>query len=113
MTDRAGAVVAWRPVILATLVVCVMVAMAPWMSGGQEPLAMLISAGALLLGTLLAWRQPEVRRLGRGMLGLSWWLFMGFAALSLLWSASRYSTGVWLVEWVMAGLAFWLAYLVA
>ncbi|MDB5179055.1 MAG: O-antigen polymerase family protein [Patescibacteria group bacterium] len=102
-----------RTVILGTLVACVAVAMAPWMSGGQEPVAMLVSGGALLLGALLAWRQPEVRQLRRGPLVVSWFVLMGFAVLSLLWSANRYSTAVWLTQWLMAGLAFRLAYTVA
>jgi tetratricopeptide (TPR) repeat protein len=102
-----------RPVILGTLVACLAVAMAPWLSGGQEPVAMLLSGGALMLAALLAWRQPEVRVLKWGPLAVSFGLLVGFALLSLLWSANRYSSALWVVQWVMAGLAFKLAYTVA
>jgi len=102
-----------RGVILGTLVVCLGVAMAPWGSGGQEPWAMLVSAFALLLGALLAWRQPEVRRLKLGVLSAAFGMLLGFGALSWLWSANRYSTAVWVAQWVMAGLAFRLSYAIA
>jgi O-antigen ligase len=102
-----------RPVIVETLVVCVFVAAAPWMSGGQKPLAMLISAGALLLGAVLVWMQPGVRRLRLGPLMASFAALVGFAGLSLAWSANQYSTWIWVTQWLMAGLAFWLAYVVA
>ena len=102
-----------RPVVVKALVVCLALAVAPWLTGGQEPLAMLISGFALLLGSLLAWRQPATRRLRRGPLLLVFWLLIGFAILSLLWTANRYSTTVWIVEWVMAALSFRLAYTIS
>jgi O-antigen ligase len=102
-----------RGIIIWTMVICVGGAMLPWFSGGQEPIAMLVSAGALLLGGLLAWRQPQVRAFKMGPLAISYLLFMAFAFLSLVWSVNRYSTGVWLTEWLTAGLAFRLAYIVA
>src|SRR5437763_1767216 len=100
--ESATTVPMWS-VIVITLAVCLAVAMAPWMSGGQEPLAMLLSAGALLLGALLVWRQPEARRLRVGPLMMSWLALMGLALLSLLWTANRFSTVLWVSEWVMAG----------
>lgn len=102
-----------RSVILKALTVCVLLVIAPWGSGGQDGLAQLVAGGALLLGALLVWRQPEVRRLKWGPLTVVWWLLIGVAVLSLAWTASRYHTGVWLMQWAMAGLAFWLAYVVA
>ena len=74
---------------------------------------MIISAGTLLLASLLLWRQPEARKLGRGPLLWSWWGLIGWAALSLVWTANRYSTILVLSEWIMAGLVFWVAYAVA
>jgi tetratricopeptide (TPR) repeat protein len=102
-----------RRVIVGVWVACLAVLMTPWLTGGREPLALLLSGFALLLATLLAWRQPAVRRLGRGFLGWSYVGYVGVAALSLIWTASRFYTLQWLVLWVMAGLAFWLAYVVA
>ena len=99
-----------RPMIMKAAVVCLAIAIAPWLSGGQEPLGMLISGFALLLGSLLVWRQPQMRKLKFGPLLAGYGLLMGFALLSLLWTANRYSTGVWLVQWVLAGLTFRLAY---
>ncbi|HSX01670.1 MAG TPA: O-antigen ligase family protein, partial [Candidatus Saccharimonas sp.] len=95
------------------LIVCLMVAMAPWMSGGQDTLAMFLGSGALLLGVLLTWRQPAVRGLKAGMLVWSAAGLLGWAALSLAWTANRYSTVVWLVMLVTAILAFRLSYVVA
>ena len=102
-----------RPLITKTLVVCLAVAVAPWLSGGQEPIGMVISGFALLLGALLVWRQSESRVLRRGPLVTIFALLIGFAVLSLLWTANRYSSVLWIVEWVMAGLAFRLAYAVS
>ncbi len=102
-----------RTVIVGTLVACLAVAIAPWFSGGQEPLAVLISATALMLAALMAWLQPEVRRLRFGPLVVAFGGLIGLALLSLLWSVNRYSTAVWVSEWVMAGLAFKLAYTLA
>src|SRR5471030_590166 len=98
-----------RSVVVKALIVCLAIAVAPWLSGGQEPIGMLISAFALLLGSLLVWRQPEARALKRGPLVVLYGLLIAFALLSLLWTANRYSSAVWIVEWVMAGLAFRLA----
>jgi O-antigen ligase len=102
-----------RPVISWTLIGCVVVAIAPWLTGGQEPLALLLSAGALLLGSLLLWRQPGVRRLRRGPLVWSYLGLLGWATLSLLWTANRYSSALWIVALVAGGLVFRLAYTLA
>ena len=102
-----------RPIILVTLVVCLAIVIAPWFSGGQEPIAMLLDVGALLMGSLLIWRQPEVRTLKLGPLVVTFGLFLGFALLSLLWSVNRYSSAVWITQWAIAGLAFRLAYVLA
>jgi putative inorganic carbon (hco3(-)) transporter len=102
-----------RGVILWTLVLCLGVAMAPWMSGGQDALAGFLTAGALLLGFLLLQRQPTVR-LGVGRVLVAAYLaLLGWGALSLLWTANAYSTVLWLVMMVTAGLAFRLSYAIA
>lgn len=110
---KPGEVQRVRPVMAWALVVCLGVAMAPWLSGGQQPLAMFMSAGALLVGVALVWLQPEVRWLKRGPLVWSYFALMGWAGLSLLWSVNRYSTLLWLVVMGFAGLAFRLSYVVA
>jgi len=102
-----------RGVIVGTVVVCLAVAMAPWFSGGQEPVAMLASGFALLLAALLLWRQPEARVLRWGPLAASFVVLLGWAMLSFVWTASRYSTVLWVCEWAMAGVAFWVANIVA
>lgn len=102
-----------RGVIVGTVVACLAVAMAPWFSGGQEPVAMLASGFALLLAALLLWRQPAVRLLRWGPLAAAFWAFLGWALLSLVWSANRYSTVLWVSQWALAGLAFWVANMVA
>ncbi len=102
-----------RPVIEWTVVVCVAVAMAPWLSGGQEPVARVISGGALLVAVVMAWMQPSVRRLARGPLYIAFAALAGFSALSYLWSANRYSTVIWVATWLMAGLVFQMSYIVA
>jgi O-antigen ligase len=99
-----------RRVVVTSLTVCLVAAMAPWFSGGQEPIAMLIGAMALLLAALLLWRQPEARKLKVGLLVVAFCGLMLLGLLSLIWSASRYSTGLWIVQWALMGLAFVLAY---
>jgi O-antigen ligase len=102
-----------RRVVVGSLVACVMIAMAPWFSGGQEPIALLIAGMALLLGTLMTWLQPEVRVLRWSPLSVAYLGLLAFGMLSLVWSANRYSTGLWLVEWGLAAMVFWMAFVVA
>ncbi|HEY6737136.1 MAG TPA: O-antigen ligase family protein [Candidatus Saccharimonadia bacterium] len=105
--------VAVRPIILGMWVACLAVAMAPWLTGGREPLAWVLSGFALLLGALLAWRQAAVAVLPRGVVVWSYAGLMLWALASGLWSANRYSTAVWVVMWGLAGLAFRLSYVVS
>ena len=102
-----------RPIIAKAAVVCLAIAIAPWLSGGQEPVGLLLSGFALLLGSLLVWKQPQSRVLRRGPMIVAYSLLIGLALLSLIWSANRYSSAIWIIEWVMAGLAFRLAYAVS
>lgn len=99
-----------RPVILLSWIVCLCVAIAPWMTGGREPVAMVITAFALLLGTLLAVRQRLVAPLRPGILTLSYAGLMIWAVCSLMWTANHYSTTLWICQWLLAGLAFRLSY---
>jgi O-antigen ligase/Flp pilus assembly protein TadD len=102
-----------RSVVVKTIAVGVAIAIAPWLTGGQEPLAMLISVLAVVLGALMLWRQPEVRTLKRGPLSAIYGALVVWALLSLFWSVNRYSSTLWIVQLVLAGLVFRLAYSVA
>ena len=105
----AGSVPEIRPVIIKAVVVCLAVAATPWLTGGQEPLGRVLSGFALLLGLLLLRRQPLVPTLKRGPLLAAYGALMLLAVLSLFWSVNRYSTAIWIIEWVMAAVAFKLA----
>jgi len=102
-----------RSVVVKTVAVCVAVAIAPWLTGGQEPLAMLISVLAVVLGALMLWRQTEVRQLKLGPLSATYGALVAWALLSLFWSVNRYSSMLWIIQLVLAGLVFRLAYSVA
>jgi O-antigen ligase/Flp pilus assembly protein TadD len=89
---------------------CVWVGLLPWLSGGREMTAVLVSYLALLLGLFLVWRIPGGRSLGKdslvvGMLGLLAW-----GGISLLWSVNAYQTIRWLITAALAMAAFLLAY---
>ena len=102
-----------RMVIVVTILIGLTLAIAPWLNGGSEPLAMVVTGFAILLGTLLLWRQPEVRSFQIGPLATSYAALVMFGAVSLLWSVNRYATVVWVAQWILAGLAFRLAYVMA
>ena len=102
-----------RPVVIKTIAVCVAIAIAPWLTGGQEPMAILISVLAVVLGALMLWRQPEVRQLKRGPLTATYGALVVWAVLSLFWSVNRFSSALWIVQLVLAGLVFRLAFTVA
>lgn len=102
-----------RPVIVYAVVACLTVAMAPWLTGGQRPVAMLISGLALLLAVLLLWRQPGVPRLGSWPLVGAYMGLLVWSAASWFWTANRYSTVVWVMVLGLAGLAFYLSYIVS
>ena len=98
-----------RPIILKALLVCLAVATFPWLTGGKEPSAGLLSGAALLLAALLVWREGMMRR------SMPVWvtgLYLGlmvWAAVSGLWTANRFSTILWLQAWATAGGVFWLS----
>ncbi len=61
----------------------------------------------------MLWRQPEVRQLKLGPLSATYGALVVWALLSLVWSVNRYSSALWIVQLVLAGLVFRLAYSVA
>lgn len=89
---------------------CLWVALLPWMSGGREMAAVLISYSALILGLFLIWRLPKGKSIGEGYLKIASVLLTFWVAASLLWSINRYQTLKWLVFWSIAVAAFLLAY---
>ncbi len=93
--------------------ICVAVAAAPWLSGGQLPLALMLSGMAMLLGSLMLWRQPAVRNFRGGPLSWYYLAFIGWGILSLAWSVNRFSTVMWLIPIILAGIAFRLAYTIS
>lgn len=98
-----------RPAVAASWLVVVLLVIAPWFTGGREPVAMLVSAFGLLLGWLLVWRNGA-RQLAFGPVAWSWAGLLIWGLISWLWSASKYSTEVWLLGWLSVGLVFGLAY---
>jgi O-antigen ligase/Flp pilus assembly protein TadD len=99
-----------RQAIVWSVIGCLVVAMAPWLSGGQEPLAQLLSAFSLLLGSVLLGRQTYIRKLKYGPLTATYYALVVWALSSLFWTVNRYSTIEWVIGLVMVGLAFRLAY---
>src|SRR5437762_2751083 len=106
MKPTPQAITPMRSVIVWTLAIIIGIAIAPWLSGGEEPIARLITGMVLLLGMIFLWREATVRRFAAGPLLWSYIGFTGWAALSLLWSVNRYSSMLWLLLLVSAGLVF-------
>ena len=101
-----------RPVIRLILVIATLVALLPWFSGGQDLIAQVISLSLLLMASLLAWRQPSLPSIDR-RLAATGLAFLVWGALSLVWTASRYDTVLWLLPVVAAMVAFTLSYRLA
>ena len=98
-----------RPIIAATIMLLLGLSVFPWFGGGQEGTIRFVTAGLLLLASILAWRQPFLNKLKRGPLTLSYGAFVAWTGLSLLWSVNRYETIMWLALLLLAGIAFRLA----
>jgi O-antigen ligase len=84
-------------------------AIVPWLAGGREPLAPLISFGAVLIASFIAWRLPEGVRLRSDPLMWSATAFLIWSSLSLIWSVNRFQSIEWIVGWVMVMALFMLA----
>ena len=84
-----------------------LVAVAPWMTGGRDAAALLISAFALALCWFLGGRQTSKNFDTPLFTALALWL--GWGVLSLLWTANRYQTELWLLYSILAVLAGILA----
>jgi O-antigen ligase len=84
----------------------ILVALLPWMSGGSDPLALLITVFALLVGAFLLWREPEQQRVASLPLRLLAFLWLGWGAASLIWSVNRYDSELWLLYAIVGVLVF-------
>ena len=102
-----------RVIIVSTLILILGLAIFPWFSGGQEGVIRFVIAGLIMIGALLAWRQPSLAKLKAVPLVTSYSLFVAWTGISLLWSVNRYETIMWLALLVLAGVVFRLTYSVA
>lgn len=82
-----------------------LLALAPWMAGGRDALAMLISAAGLTVAGLLAFRRYELNQVTSSLLAVSIGAWLGWGALSQLWSVNRYQSQMWLLMMLLAALA--------
>src|SRR5476651_260343 len=84
----------------------VLLALVPWMSGGRDPLAVLISVFGLLITTFL------LRDIAKPQLAAGWWvrvltaLWLAWGAASIIWSVNRFQSEMWLLYAVIAVLVF-------
>jgi len=98
-----------RPAIRLIFVVATLAALLPWFSGGQDLVAQVISLTLLLMASLLAWRQPSLPLVDR-RLAVAGLVLLTWGALSLVWTANRYDTVLWLLPALAAMAAFTLSY---
>lgn len=82
-----------------------LLAVAPWMAGGRDALAMLISAAGLAVAGLLALRRYDLGGVTSSFLVVSIAAWLGWGALSQLWSVNRYQSQLWLLMMLLAALA--------
>lgn len=101
-----------RPIITKTWALCLVVATFPWLTGGKEPLAGLLSAMALVLAALLAARVGALKRSIPRWVTALYLLLVGWGLISGFWTANVYSTFGWVQTWALAGGVFWLTRLI-
>lgn len=78
----------------------------PWLSGGKDPLAILVTYfGLVIAGLLLLRREGIVSRTGPAV-RLFATLLIIWSGLSLTWSVNRFQTELWVV-YLVAGVAAW------
>lgn len=92
------------------LLAALWLAITPWFFGGRRPVALLVTAMAVLAASFLLWRSPEPRKLGRGLLPMAYLGLLAWGTASLYWSINRFETAVWLIYLALAGVVFLLAY---
>jgi len=87
----------------------ILIAILPWMSGGSDPLAVMISAFGILVAAFLLARRPEQHRVATLPLRFLTVLWLGWGTLSLIWSANRYDSELWLLYAILGVLVFTVA----
>ena len=88
----------------------ILVAILPWMSGGSDPLGVVISVFGLLIAVFLMWRRPTELNLAATLpLRFLTFLWLGWGMLSLIWSVNRYDTELWLLYAILGVLVFAVA----
>ena len=90
-------------------VAALLVAILPWLGGGRDPAGLVTIYGACVVGLFLVWR---LRYDVAAKPNLTWpaVLLGGWALLSLVWSANRYQTTVWVIGLALIYVLFNLAY---
>lgn len=89
--------------------VALWVGVLPWLTGGTEPVAILITTTALLIAIFLIWRSKQAVTAHRDILVYAGLGLVGWGGLSLLWTVNRYQTVSWFVLWSLAVTAFYVA----
>lgn len=87
----------------------ILLAVLPWMSGGSDPLAVVISAFGLLVASYLLSRRPEQHRVATLPLRFLAVLWLGWGTLSLIWTVNRYDSELWLLYAILGVLVFTVA----
>lgn len=82
-----------------------LLAFVPWMAGGRDALAMLISAAGLAVAGMLALRRYSLNGVSSPVLAISIGVWLSWGALSQLWSVNRYQSQLWLMMMLLAALA--------
>lgn len=83
----------------------ILIAVLPWMSGGREPLAVLISVFGLTVAAFLATRGQAQAVASRPLAFLAT-LWLGWGALSITWSVNRFQSELWLLYALIGVLVF-------
>ena len=88
------------------IVAGILITLIPWMGGGRDPLAVLISVFGLLITAFLLRDIPKPQ-LAAG-LTVRWltFLWLAWGAASIIWSVNRFQSEIWLLYAVIAVLVF-------
>jgi exopolysaccharide production protein ExoQ len=90
-------------------VICLLLPVVPFLSGGRDPLSLMLSFFGVGLAAFLTYRTWRPVRLPLAVTiaatGLGAW-----AALSLFWTVNRFETELWLLYYLLGFLVFWIAY---